>query len=257
MTAVKTELLVLSQSLLSRVREDLSCVDNSDEAVVDDASGEVEDSTRLPTRQWLACPRTLRLSTRPRQQLNPDRTRSRPFNRISRSCDMPSSLLDLSKSIEELSQSLVQETLIPLFHKLHPEKSGWNLTLMNLCVTNMSSTAASRDISKMFRRQKHILKEWDVKDDNSPNFSSKGVRASGKHNEDALEARVDTTTGHEVGPDALYTSQKLVEKSEDEEIIWQSDDDIPDLDHRCGICGLPVPYFAVTAHDQFHNSLKG
>ncbi|KAL8991510.1 MAG: hypothetical protein Q9177_000088 [Variospora cf. flavescens] len=257
MTAVKTELLVLSQSLLSRVREDLSCVDNSDEAVVDDASGEVEDSTRLPTRQWLACPRTLRLSTRPRQQLNPDRTRSRPFNRISRSCDMPSSLLDLSKSIEELSQSLVQETLIPLFHKLHPEKSGWNLTLMNLCVTNISSTAASRDISKMFRRQKHILKEWDVKDDNSPNFSSKGVRASGKHNEDALEARVDTTTGHEVGPDALYTSQKLVEKSEDEEIIWQSDDDIPDPDHRCGICGLPVPYFAVTAHDQFHNSLKG
>ncbi|KAI4087657.1 MAG: hypothetical protein LQ344_006626 [Seirophora lacunosa] len=259
MAAVNTELLVLSQSLLSRVRKDLLCVDNSEKAVVGNASGEVENSTGLPTRQWLACPRTLRLSTRPRPPLNPDGTRSRAFNRISRSCDMPSLVLDLSKSIEELSQTLVQETLIPLFHKLHQEKSGWNLTLMNLCATNMCLTAASsggnagRDISRMFRRQEHFLKEWGVEVDSDANSGSVGLKVRGKRDQDALEARGDPTTGREINPDELYPSQKLVKKCEEDEDTWQSDDDIPDLHHRCSICGLPVPYFAVTAHALFHN----
>ncbi|KAL8716748.1 MAG: hypothetical protein Q9225_005954 [Loekoesia sp. 1 TL-2023] len=258
MAAVYKELCMLSRSLLSRIREDLLCVDNDNEAPVEDAGGEDERKGTPSPRQWLACPRTLRLTTRPRPPLNPDGTRSRSFSRISRSCDMPSLVLNLSQSIEDLSERLVQGTLIPLFHKLHPEKSGWNLSLMNLCATNMSLTAASardsagQDISKMFRRQEDFLKDWKVEDDTDDPTVFNGFKTWDKHDHDSVDATADASTSCVVDLSRADDFQQVIDHCGDDEDIWQSDEELLGFDRICTTCGLSVPHFAMDAHDRFH-----
>lgn len=260
MTAAEKELRILSRSLLSQVHEDLLCVDDdSNGAFVGRATGEDEGQGARSTRQWLACPRTLRLTTRPRPPLNLDGTRSRTFNRISRSCDMPSLVLDLTKTIEEVSERLVRETLIPMFRKLHPEKSGWNLSLMNLCVTNMSLTAASskdgagRDISKMFRRQEHVLKDWNVGDDHKADLTISRQKDSDKSDQQAVDTEPRASTNYGADLDGANGFGKLLKTDKEDDDTWQSDDAASDLDHRCTICGLSMPVFAMAAHERFHN----
>lgn len=268
MAAVDKELRLLSKSLLFRVREDLLCVDdddhdehdahNDEEKSMDDTNRRMEGQGARYLRQWLAYPRTLRLTTRPRPPLNSDGTRSRISNRISRSCDMPFQVLDLSKSVDELSGRLVQETLTPLFHKLHPEKSDWNLSLMNICATNMSPTAASskdgagRDISKMFRRQEHVLKEWKVDDDHVDRPVIIGQADSGKPDQEAMDTEPDQVTVHRVNLEEVSDAQEAIEERRDDEDAWENDDEVPGFDHICTICGSPVPRFAMAAHDRFH-----
>ncbi|KAL8702164.1 MAG: hypothetical protein Q9224_000126 [Gallowayella concinna] len=243
MAEVEKELRMLSKSLLSRIRKDLSHVDDFDQPLgeedgVERATNDTSQSSSLP--RWLAYPKTLRLTTRPRPPLNPDGTRSRTFNRISRSCDMPSLVLNLRTSVEELSEILVQESLIPLFHKLHVGKSGWDLSLMNLCAANISLTAASsrdgagRDISEMFKMQVHVLKDWKIEEDNDTTASGSGPAAI---NEDALQA--------------VHTNLSIA--TEDEECIWQSDEEVASPNYTCAKCGLAVPEFAMTAHERFHD----
>ncbi|KAI4150917.1 MAG: hypothetical protein L6R39_002131 [Caloplaca ligustica] len=259
MAAVEKELRMLSRSLLSRLRQDLSCIDNDDKPSIDYATGEDEGKTGHSTRQWLARPRSLRLTTRPRPPLNPDGTRSRTFNRISRSCDMPSLALDLVKDVEYVSERLVQETLIPLFQKLHPEKSGWNLSLMNLCATNISLTAASakdgagRDISKMFKTQEDVLRDWKVRDDvvGSPLVTQ--LAAADKHDQEFVDVQPDVFIEKEILFDGANGSRWTINDCEEHEDTWQSDDGGSDIGPICPICGLPVPAFAMTAHERFHD----
>ena len=71
------ELNGLAKSLITRMRIDLL-------AEVEDRSAEERNyADGMPLRKWLAHPKTLRLTTRPRQPLQPDGTRVRSFNRIS------------------------------------------------------------------------------------------------------------------------------------------------------------------------------
>ncbi|KAL8812672.1 MAG: hypothetical protein Q9223_000566 [Gallowayella weberi] len=264
MAEVEKELKMLSKSLLSRIRADLSYVDDLDrlpgEEVIKRATGDTSSSA---LRRWLAYPKTLRLTTRPRPRSNLDGTRSRPFNRISRSCDMPSLVLDLRSSVDSLSEVLVRESLIPLFHKLHAEKSGWDLSLMNLCAANICLTAASskdgagRDIFKMFKKQEHVLKDWKIEDDNETTASSSGPTAI---NEDVLEAvngnasiaTEEMFDSNEVDKNGVNGLIEAVEHSPDDENIWQSDDEIASPNYTCTTCGLAVPEFAMTAHERFH-----
>ncbi|KAL9005532.1 MAG: hypothetical protein Q9188_001693 [Gyalolechia gomerana] len=261
MTAVDKELRMLSRSLLSRIRADLLCVVNDSEAPVKEAGAEDESPDSLPTRQWLAYPRTLRLTTRPRPPLNLDGIRSRTFNRISRSCDMPSLVLNLSSSIEELSERLVQGTLIPLFHKLHPEKSGWVLTLMNLCATNISLTAtnvrdgAGQDISKMFRRQENIVKNWKVEDGTDVATINTGLEGGDKPNLEAAGAadpEPGAFTDCVADRNGASDFQNSLDSSGEDNDIWQSDEDTSHIEDICKTCGFPVPIFATAAHDRFH-----
>lgn len=266
MIAVQKQLKVLSRNLLSRLRDDLLCHDDdhdddndNDEAQSRDKNGGKGAGSIPSTRQWLAYPQTLRLTTRPRPPLNPDGTRSRTFNRTSRSCDMPSVVLKLSKSTEELSEVLVQEFLIPLFHKLHPEKSGWDLGLMNLCATNMSMTAASatdgagRDISKMFRRQEHVLKDWEIEESTDATLVVQNHATTNDPDRGRLYMQPDPANDYRVGLAGTKTAEKEVERVQVDEDGWQSDDEAADLDNICTTCKLPVPHFAVAAHERFHN----
>ncbi|KAL9599790.1 MAG: hypothetical protein Q9219_003576 [cf. Caloplaca sp. 3 TL-2023] len=262
MTAVYKELRMLSMSLLSRVREDLLRVVIDDGVSIGDPSTDDGGSRTLPSRQWIAYPRTLRLTTRPRLPLNSDGTRPRSFNRISRSCDMPSLILDLRHSIGELSERLVQETLIPLFHKLHPKKSGWNLSLVNLCATNMSLTAASsdndagRDISKMFKRQEYVLKEWKGADNTNEPAMTSQLRKLKERDQDTMDdvsTVPDAFSDFTVEPNHADDPRIEIEKDVEDEDCWQSDDTLFESDRICTTCGLPVPYFATAAHVRFHN----
>ncbi|KAL8738645.1 MAG: hypothetical protein Q9181_000591 [Wetmoreana brouardii] len=259
MAEVEKELRLLSKSLLSRIRADLSCVDDDDQPLAEELGGEENQSiSALSKRQWLACPRTLRLTTRPRPPTNPDGARSRTFNRVSRSCDMPFLILNLSSSVEELSERLVHETLIPLFHKLHPEKSGWNLSLMNLCATNMSLTAASardgagRDISKMFKTQEHVLKEWRVDDTDTTTAVNDETPSNKRHGKMVSVDQVAPTedlSGH--NPENDW--QSLTDEGQEYVDSWQNDDEVSGFDYTCTMCGLAMPHFAIAAHERFHD----
>ena len=226
---VKKELLMLSGSLIRRMHIDLTEEDNFD----------IPEGGQSSQR-WLAHPKTLRLSTRPRPALNPDGSRNRNFSRISRSAPMPNLIFNLNESDEVLAEKLVHEALIPMFRKLHPEKAGWNLSLVNVAVTNMAETAAEtkdsegRDIGRMLKRQDEVLKDWKVTDEDTP---PKGDLI---RNDSELES--DTVAQEPYGSD-----------NDTEQEEWDSDDSESELMHTCALCGSMIPIFAATAHDRYHS----
>ncbi len=224
---VKKELIMLSTSLIRRMHLDL---------LEDDGDDGVASEQGPPRRKWLVHPRTLRLSTRPRPALYPDGTRPRSFNRISRSIPMPTFAFSLTENYHALAERLVQDALVPVFKKLHPERSGWNLSLVNVAVTNMAETAADtrdsdgRDISRMFRKQDDVLKEWKIADvDVAPDMheAKKG----------GLDDAVD------IGSDSHATDPAS----------WESDEEAEEIMQVCNRCGISVPKFALLAHDRFHD----
>ncbi|KAI4605918.1 hypothetical protein J4E83_010344 [Alternaria metachromatica] len=167
--AVTKELRMLAKRLLERMHTDLL---EEDDDTHDISTAPTSATTSKPMKRWLAHPKTLRLSTRPRAPQNPDGTRNRSFARISKSGPMPTfvfSLKDNNNTMDAVVEKLLSETLLPLFRKLHPEKKGWNLSLVNVAATNMADAArerggVGRDIGKMFRRQDEVLRQWRVED---------------------------------------------------------------------------------------------
>jgi DNA polymerase iota len=189
--------------------------------------------------KWLAHPKTIRLSTRPRLPLNPDGTRTRSFKRISHSAPLPNYVLSLTDCIDVLAERLVHDTLIGMFRRLHPEKAGWNLSLVNLAVTNMaeaggeSKTANGRDISSMFRRQESVHKEFTTYADEQARPEVVPV----------LQTSVEETKSSVVDPTF---------EAEDNGWVEEEDED----NERCGFCGMSVPLFAMPAHVRFHEVVE-
>lgn len=254
---------MLAKSLLKRMRLDLTSLITDDDTMTrseeESDTGTVQDDSIVSPQKWVALPRTLRLSTRPRPPLNLDGSRSRTFTRISKSGNMPSFVSNLALSIESLAKRLVEEALMPLFRKLHPEKSGWNLSLVNICATNMSLAAsdgangAGRDIGKMFSRQVDVLKEWKVDDiDVAPSDDGK---------EDHLADDVDQKRHNRVYGAYLDSSlvgsediRQLTQESIDDDNPWDNEEDTHGLGDTCSICGAVMPSYAVVAHERFHAS---
>lgn len=207
---VVKESKALSRSLIKRMHVDLT--EENDDG----------------TRRWLAHPKTIRLSTRPRGAQDPvTGTRARSFQRMSRSAFLPNFIFSLSDSIDALADRLVDETVIPLFRKLHPEKQGWNLSLVNIAVTNMAETAgdsksaSGRDIGSMFRNQDENLREWKVEDRDVP---------------------------PEPDPE--------VEESYPNKDGWLSDEELDEGENlvSCAVCGAQMPPFAIAAHTRYHET---
>ncbi|KAL9089103.1 MAG: hypothetical protein Q9165_005916 [Trypethelium subeluteriae] len=236
------ELRMLSMSLIKRMHLDLL---EGEEGDADQYDAPPNQTGQMSPRRWLALPRTLRLSTRPRAAPTPDWTRSRAFNRISRSAPVPSFLFNLDESEEVLADKLVHDAWLPLFRKLHPEKSSWNLSLVNVAVTNMTDTASDnrnasgRDIGKMFKMQDKTLREWRVEDvdttsNAAPTNSDDSAFVDGPHgveNESVRESSSNVLEGHD----------------------WEDDEDsAPVPGSTCEICGLTIPSFAMQAHQRYH-----
>ncbi|KAI9697250.1 MAG: hypothetical protein M1836_004814 [Candelina mexicana] len=257
MDEVRKELALLAKSLVKRMHMDLLTYDEDDEG---DGSDEFRADQHQPTQQsrkkWMAQPRILRLTTRPRPPPNANGTRSRTFNRISRSGPMPNFALNLDENADSVADKLVTEALIPLFRKLHPEKSGWNLSLVNIAATNMAETAgegrdgAGRDIGRMFKRQETVLKEWRVEDVDIPP-SIEHDNGIDNHVEDQREVSCETSEKNGT-EDAIEPSQEsYVEDGE-----WDGDEDQPSAGITCSVCNALMPEWAMTAHWRFH-SLEG
>jgi DNA polymerase iota len=243
MPQVLKELRILATSLVKRMHVDL--LEDEDDA----------DSGF--SKRWIAHPRTIRLSTRPRPPLNSDGTRTRSFNRISRSGPLPNFIFNLKDSVDAIIEKLVQETLIPMFRKLHPYPSGWNLSLVNIGVTNMVETASEdgkgggRDIGRMFKRQEEVLKAWKVEDRDMPPDPIPDVT-----NESHAAVLTDPSAGNEVpgnlmtgSEDRIYPTQNTL----DEQAEWEDEVDEDENREICHECGATMPAFAMAAHERFHS----
>lgn len=253
---VQTQLVLLSSSLINRMRMDLTEEDETMEQVDTQDPGV---SMATDKRKWMAHPKTLRLSTRPRPPRNSNGSRSRSFNRISRSTQVPSYMYDLSTSVDMLADKLVTECLMPLFRRLHPEKSGWDLSLLNVAVANLAETASDgklasgRDIGKMFKNQERHLSAWrvpdeDVAPDKHPtNSDSEDVAMS-------TEAQPFNRYAGAGSEDTMPLSQAT--QSSQSNLAWQDEDEDMEqaLSSICPFCGAKMPYFAMPAHLRFHES---
>ena len=219
MENVKKALVSLATNLIQRMRMDLT------ESSTKDAYNET---------RWLAHPRTIRLSTRARTAEGDSRFHH--FNRTSRSAPLPQFVFGLEENPEALAERLVQERLVDIFRKLHPERLGWNLSLLNIGVTNMvesageSKSSSGRDIGKMFRTQEPLSKD-DGKIPGSRTPSS-------------------PPSGGLVAPELTSTS---VQQSSSTVSAWEeSDEDELMPSETCAVCGAAIPYFAWAAHSRYH-----
>lgn len=223
---VRHQLFLLAERLIRRMHVDLT-----------EADPEGPDDQPTAARRWLAHPRTIRLTTRPRPPLNANGTRLRTFNRISHSGPMPAFVLSLTETPSILADRLVDMTLSPMFRKLHSERNGWNLSLINIAATNMTETAADhkesegRDIGRMFRCQEKVLKDFKVGEDPGPESPVGHADTSGR--DDSLASKRDND-----------------EEADDD---WAPDDEAEANVHNCALCGLRIPIFARDAHLRFHN----
>lgn len=268
---VRKELSTLSKSLLERMHEDLLGYDSDEYNRNDDHDDKhTEDhgpyndikskgSSIARTRRWVAFPKTLRLSTRPRPPQNPDGSMNRSFARISRSAPMPSFVFSFKENTDALAERLVKDTLLALFKRLHPQKSGWNLSLINVAATNIVDAASDkeggvgRDISKMFRRQGTALKPWDpwaANEASGGDETPTGTEAKCAQKNQATDPTsqsggepidVDTTALSPFGPtnllhqDSTRGSEDLPTASQAENLRLEDDDD--DMDERWGSGG--------------------
>lgn len=257
------------ESLVRRMRLDLmsSIVDADDVEPADEAG--LERPRTAMSFEWIAHPKTLRLTTRPRLPLNLDGACERNFARISKSCNMPSIIYGKSQTVEFLAEKITQEALIPLFHKLHPEQCGWDLSLINICATNMALVATDRkdgpgrDIGRMFKTQEIRLKEWQVEDiDIAP---SNGGSESGRifleqgNNNNTMKGPKEFIKGPQADTCMNGWLDKTThEKADCLDDWWDSDENTEsEKGEICRDCGALMPAFAMKAHERFHNLPDG
>lgn len=238
MPQVVRELRVLATSLLKRMHTDL---------LEDD-----EDADSGNSKRWIALPKTVRLSTRPRPPLNADGSRTRTFNRISKSGPLPNFVFGLKDELNVIVEKLVQQTLVPLFRQLHPQSSGWNLSLINVCVTNLIETASKdgagtgRDIGQMFKRQEIVLREWKFEDRDIPPDTPPAK-------ENIHDNQVEPSAGSEAIEDITEGSEDLLYPTQQTAGEWEDDDEEVENLERCLECGASLPPFAMPAHERFHS----
>jgi DNA polymerase iota len=153
------------------------------------------------------------------------------MKRISHSCPLPNFIFNLEEGIDSLAEKLVRGSLLSMFRKLHPEKSSWNLSLVNLAVTNMaetggeSKTASGRDIGHMLRRQEDVLKDFRVIDTHDDVLEGNGTGSP------AFDAVENDTNGD----------------------FWDDEDGHEVATEFCSYCGSHIPTFALVAHQRFHS----
>ncbi|KAI1210608.1 DNA/RNA polymerase [Annulohypoxylon truncatum] len=250
---IARELRALATSLVRRMRVDLTTVDEVD------PSDPASQHQGQPQLRWAAYPKTLRLSTRCRPRLTTTGSTPTPesFSRNSRSQSLPSFVLNLKdESVESVAERLASELLLPLFRRLHVERQGWNLALINICVTNMVMVAGSsesangagagggRNIARMFRTQEDKLREWTVYDtapvpDNPTSPSTHDIK-NDVHGEEGEATPME---------DLVEAAETAVVSLDSDADAWEEEDE----SQRCHICGHAIPSFALLAHERFHS----
>ena len=258
---LKYQMKSLAKNLIKRMHLDLvvTDVEESNRALQKPRCESLGSKTQSDSlRRWLAHPKTLRLATRLKRVQNPDGSRTRSFNRSSRSTAVPNFLFDLNEPIDILTERLVVESLLPLFRKLHPEKSGWNLTIINVAVTGMVETAGDakaavgRDIGKMIMKQQRKDTHAGSKEENgtfsrsdSPNYSN--IEKDNELPEDSCQT---VPIGQPATAPADNSKVSNLSGWEADEEQWDQNDET--AVYTCRLCGACLPEFAIDAHQEFH-----
>ena len=248
---IRREMLLITASLLRRMHADL----------LEDDIAQTQTLAASP-RRWLACPKTVRLTTRP--YTSP--SEGKPYNwaRTSRSTALPGFVFSHTMASEQIVEKLVAEILLPLFYKINTAPRGWNTGLLNVCVTNMAGPASDggsvRDISTMFRRQDEVLREFTVYDTTrlGPADLMEGVHETKTGSETVTIVETAEKSGEEES--CIEAVEWEVEKKE---TSFDSDDDgweeqpghgsSQEADtERCALCRHLMPRFALAAHRRFH-----
>ncbi|KAK3943527.1 DNA polymerase iota [Diplogelasinospora grovesii] len=252
---IRRELVLLSRHLLERMHVDL--VEDIDISNGYSGSGAVPSSSSVSgsgsgssSRRWIAYPKTIRLTTRPKTSA----ADGKPYNwqRASRSCPLPGYAVSFSMPAEQIVEKLVTETLLPMFRQLNPETSGWNIGLLNVCVTNMvGATNGGGNIATMFRRQEDVLREFTVYNhDDELNGNNDDYYHTHSHKPrpppESSVAEAVTADGEEEG--LPYSRWEEEEDDDDNE-----DDIIGGSMELCPLCGHLIPRFALSAHERFHS----
>jgi DNA polymerase iota len=238
------QMVQLSQSLIVRMRIDLT-------GITEELQSEDHDTSS--DRVWLAQPKTLRLSTRPRAPIGSDGTRPRSFNRISRSRPLPSFMMSISEPVTALAEKVTAECLLPMFRQLHPQRSGWDLSLVNVAVTDIQEMAgegkmaAGRDISKMFKNQDAVLGAFKVNKDESPQRITPEQELMAVEEPERCVSLMDMPGSEDMLP---LSQQSRISGTDDD---WEADD-YTDSSWECAICEARMPTFAAVAHERFHHS---
>ena len=254
MTEVRKELVLLAKSLIRRMHVDL--------LEDDDYDGEGKK------QKWLAHPKTLRLSTRPRPLPNSGLS-TYSSKRITRSAPLPGFVFNLKDSVDAIAEKLTTETLIPMFRRLHDIK-GWNLSLMNVCVTNMVETARDeqaargRDIGRMFKHQEENAKLWKVEDKDVPPDAPTTNEENGTGADEGIsvtamgeifgDEKAEPSAGYDAKSANNETSevvmlQRVIDEDYDDEEEWAEEEQESE---QCASCGARLPAFAMAAHQRFH-----
>ncbi|KAI1449503.1 DNA/RNA polymerase [Annulohypoxylon stygium] len=257
-TEIARELRALATSLVRRMRVDLTAVDEID------PSDPATQNQEQPQLRWIAYPKTLRLSTRCRPKQNTTGPPPPPesYTRSSRSQPLPSYVLNLKdESVETVAERLASEALLPLFRRLHTERQGWNLALINICVTNMVMVAGSsesgngsgggRNIARMFRTQEDKLREWTVYDTTPVPHSAISPSTFAHDTEDIADKEERAYEVLDSAPmeDVEDAAELVAVSLGPDEDAWEEEDE----SHRCELCGHAIPIFAMLAHERFHS----
>ncbi|KAH7040462.1 uncharacterized protein B0I36DRAFT_10705 [Microdochium trichocladiopsis] len=256
---IMRELRSLAASLVRRLRVDLT-----DE---DPGSPDADEGVKL---RWIAHPRTLRLSTRCRPKLGTlvsEAGNTESFSRNTRSQPLPSIIFNLEEAVEAIAEQLVQGSLLPMFRRLNAERQGWNLALINICVTNMvlaggtgeGAVGVGRDISHMFRTQKDKLREFTAyEEDGAGPESPMRVPPDALIQQDEANPEEESSPADQQGPKTWTTGRDQdighqILEAELSDAVWEEDEDEPVAQHVCAICQHAVPQFALAAHERFHS----
>ena len=215
---VKKQLQLLATSLIKRMRIDLVDDEDSDDAKENDGP------------RWIAHPRTLRRSLK-----NADGSRDYSYanGRISRSGPVPNYMFALTESAEAVAEKVVDDCLVSMFRKLHPDKAFGELSLINVAVTNMVESAgedkqsSGRDIEKMFKRQGSIA----------------GTAVETIHRNNQMKEKFPSGDPSDANVTTIRVDDTAWEESDEE--------DVPST-QLCAICGSYIPLFAFRAHALYH-----
>lgn len=262
MEELKYQMKNLATNLIKRMHLDLvvTDVEESNRSLQKPRCEPLESEKESQTmRRWLARPKTLRLATRLKRVQNPDGSRTRSFNRSSRSTPVPNFLLNLNEPIDVLAERLVVESLLPLFRKLHPERSGWNLTIINMAVTGMVETAGDakaavgRDIGKMIMKQQREDTHAGPKQENGT-FS---ISRSPIHDNIDKEDNKLREVNRQAAPKDHLATNSTEDSNVSGLLGWEADEEQWDqndetMAYICHLCGACLPEFAIDAHEEFH-----
>lgn len=258
---IDRELRRLSVSLLTRMRIDLLAPDLD------------ADEGTMSASKWLAHPRTLRLTTRPKAQRDPSGAApQRSFKRISHSAPLPNFVFAMPEetTVEVLADRLANEALLPMYKRLHP-RAKVELSLINIAVTNMAEAAGDtksalgRDIGGMFRRQEDVLRDFRVIDEGE----DQSYRVDEEHDQHMLSAdeveRSDDEEYHQsreeekaIVGDGWITDNTTSHNKGDTAEYLEDEDEAEDAaqlvmdGQACSVCGVRLPPFALEAHERFH-----